>query len=261
MTEPVPSEESQQEPPAAPESDVNRELARAVGELTAGGPPSKQQVSDLVRLSARSAKEAGTQAVTSGRWITEVLLDVAGHLNVRDVETLRAHYHGKDGPELAEALVRNASRMSAAVGAATGAIVAASQLSLAAWATLPIELLAETLIVVSVELKLVSELSAIARQPFTGGITERASAAARVWADNQGQRPGRRTRGDLGMLGRQARIQLTSQMQKLLMRRAGRNIWSLLPFLIGAVAGGELNRRATLQLGDRVARSYGLRRL
>jgi hypothetical protein len=199
--------------------------------------------------------------VTSGRWLAEVLLDVAGHLTVRDLETLRTHYHGKDGPELAEALIRNASRMSAAVGAATGAIIAASQLSPATWATLPIELLAETLIVVSVELKLVSELAAIARQPMSGGITDRASAAARVWADNQGQRPGRRTRGDLGLLGRQARAQLTSQLQKLLMRRAGRNIWSLLPFFIGAVAGGELNRRATERVGERVAASYGLRRI
>jgi hypothetical protein len=253
MTEPGP------ESPTTAEREIHQELARAVGELTAGGPPSRSQVRDLVQLSARSAKEAGTQAVTSGRWLADVVIEAAGHLTVRDLDTLRAHHRGKDGPELAEAVVRNATRMSAAVGAATGAVIAASQITPATWTVLPIELLAETLIVASVELKLVAELAAIARQPLNGSITERGQAAARVWAENQGVRPGRRMRGDLGLLGRQARAQLTSQMQKLLLRRAGRNLWSLLPFLIGAIAGGELNRRATQRVGERVSMAYGLR--
>jgi hypothetical protein len=253
-TPPDPAPEPEIDQPSA----VDQELARAVGELTGAGAPTKSQVAEVMSLAVRSAKQAGTKAVTSGKWATEVLIETAGHLPVRDVETLRAHHKGKDGPELAQAVIRNASRTSATVGAATGAAVAASQVAVAGWATLPIELLAETLIVVAVELKLVSELHAIAGQPFTGAMSDRANAAARVWSDNQGVRPGRRAKGDLGWLGRQARAQITSQMQKQLMRRAGRNLWSLLPFLFGAVAGGELNRRATLRVGEKVARSLGL---
>ena len=37
-------------------------------------------------------------------------------------------------------------------------------------------------------------------------------------------------------------------------RRTLRNTTSLLPFLIGAVAGAEVNRRATAGLGDAVVR-------
>lgn len=246
--------------PAEPvPDDVHGELARSIGELTGDEHPSPTKVKDAIILAGRSAQQSGVKAVASGRWLADIVIQTGGHIPVRDLQTLREHYDGKEGDALAEALVRNSSRTSAAVGAATGALVAASQLTLATWATLPIELLAETLIVVAIELKLIAELHAVVGRPFDGTVTERATAAATVWSDHQGARPGTRAKvGNLGMVARQAHRQLSAAVQRRVMRRAGRNLWSFLPFMIGAAVGGELNRRATLAVGRKVAQGLGL---
>jgi hypothetical protein len=244
---------------ATSETDVHGQLAKAIGELTGDGEVGHRKVTDAIVLAGKSAQQAGVKAVTSGRWLTDIIIQTGGHIPVRDLATLRMHHDGKEGQELAEALIRNASRTSAAVGAATGALVTASQLAVATWATLPIELLAETLIVVAIELKLVAELHAIAGHPFQGTMSEKATAAAEVWSENSGSRPG--TRGKLGNLGfaaRQAHRQLTAAVQRRVLRRAGRNLWSFVPFMIGAAVAAELNRRATMSVGRRVARTLGL---
>jgi hypothetical protein len=44
------------------------------------------------------------------------------------------------------------------------------------------------------------------------------------------------------------------------LRRFGRNVSSLAPFLAGAVAGAELNRRETRSLGDALTRDLRPRR-
>jgi hypothetical protein len=239
--------------------DVHGDLARAIGEIAGDEHPSPTKVKDAILLAGKSAQEAGVKAVASGRWLADIVIQTGGHIPVRDLGTLVEHYDGRQGTALAEALVRNASRTSAAVGAATGVAVAASQLAVATWATLPIELLAETLIVVAVELKLVAELHAVAGRPFEGTVSERATAAATVWSDNSGARPGTRAKvGNLGYVARQAHRQLSATIQRRLMRRAGLNLWSFLPFLIGAGIGGELNRRATLSVGRKVSGLLGL---
>ena len=48
------------------------------------------------------------------------------------------------------------------------------------------------------------------------------------------------------MLGGAAR----REIRQRLMRRAGRNVTTFAPFLTGAVAGAELNRRETRRLGE-----------
>ena len=64
--------------------------------------------------------------------------------------------------------------------------------------------------------------------------------------------------GDL--LGRGARQEVTRLVRRRLMRRTLRNTSSLAPFLLGAIAGAELNRRATASLGDAVVRDLAARR-
>jgi hypothetical protein len=270
VTTPVPTEPSEPTGPAGPpgangqtgvpgQTDVHGELARAIGELAGDAEPGHRKVTDAIVLAGKSAKEAGVKSVASGRWLADILIQTGGHLPIRDLATLRMHHGGKEGQELAEALIRNASRTSATVGAATGALVTASQLAVAGWATLPIELLAETLIVVAIELKLVAELHAVAGHPFEGTVTERATAAAQVWSDNSGARPGTRGKlGNLGLAAREAHRQLMGAVQRRILRRAGRNLWSFVPFMIGAAVAAELNRRATQVVGRRVARSLGL---
>ncbi|MGH9243488.1 MAG: hypothetical protein ACRD29_04075 [Acidimicrobiales bacterium] len=241
-----------------PAADVDRQLARTIGEL-AGEKPEPRRVRRFVDLAARSARRAGVVAVASGRWFAEITLESAGHLPVRDLETMRLHHRGKDGQELAAALVRRASLSSAAVGAATGALATASQATPATWTTLPFELLAETLLVVGIEMKLVAELHAVAGRPIGGNIGERGAAIARAWSESRGIRPGELLAGGkLDVVGRQARNQLTAVLRRRLVARTGRNLGSFVPFLAGAVAGGALNRRATAKLGRKVAASLGV---
>lgn len=241
---------------------VDAELARAVGAV-GGDTPSREQLGKVLTLSARSARSAGLGAVTSGRWLTEVTLDAASHLPVRDLATLRDHFDGLDGPLLAGALIRNASLTTGAVGGITGAIAAASELTPATWTALPFELLGETLVVVAIEMKLVAELHEAAHRPLEGSLAERGSAIAQAWSESRGIRPSdlvhrplRSTASDL--VGRQARGHLTTQLRRRLLLRAGRNITSLAPFMAGALAGAGLNRRATRKLGSEVASSLGI---
>ena len=47
------------------------------------------------------------------RWMADTVADVAPHIPVRDLETLRRHFPGLDGDALAERLIRNAARATA----------------------------------------------------------------------------------------------------------------------------------------------------
>jgi hypothetical protein len=237
---------------------VHQELAETVGRLAGTERPSPSTVGRLSNLAVRSARHAGVSAVASGRWLADVMIDAAGHLPVRDLDTLRAHHEGKDGAALAEALIRNASLSSAGVGAATGALAAGSETIPATWLTVPIELLVETMIVVAIELKLVAELHTVAGQPLQG-LAQGGAATATAWADGRGikstdlLRPGR-----LDLLGRSARNRLARTLRVRLVGRVGKNLASIIPFLIGAAAGAVINKRATDKLGHKVAASLGL---
>jgi hypothetical protein len=243
--------------------DVDGELARAIAE-SGSGKLSREQVSRVLTLASRSARTAGVKAVTSGRWLADVSLDAASHVPVRDLATLREHFGGLEGPLLAGALVRNASLATATVGGITGGLAAASQMTPATWTALPFELLAETLVVVAIEMKLVAELHEVAHQGMRGTMGERGTAIATAWSESRGlrtsdlvSRPLRTTAAEL--VGRQSRSHLANALRKRILLRAGRNVTSLAPLLAGAAAGAELNRRATRTLGTKVASSLGIK--
>jgi hypothetical protein len=260
------------EPDPRSGSQDNTALARAIAAAGDAG-DDKQKLGQLVGLVMRSARAAGAKAVTSGHWFADVALEVAEHVQARDLAALRAHHRGLAGPLLAGTLIRNAARTTAAVGAATGALAAASETTPATWGTLPLELAAETLVVVAVEMKLVAELHEAAGLPLPTGMREKGTLVAKSWADGRGVHPqdmmsvlqaartgatGPLTGAAAGLLGRSARDQLAQQLRRRLMRRAGKNVVSLTPMLIGAVAGAALNRRATRRLGLDVAASLGI---
>ncbi len=249
------------------------ELARVLGEAAGGREaPTKGQLKRIATLAGRSAKMAGTKAVASGRWLSEVAVDVPSHLPLRDLGTLRTHHDGMVGPYLARNLVRNASLAAGAVGASTGALAAASTTNPAGWASLPAELLVETLVVVGIEMKLAGELHEAAGYAVAHDLRAHGPLLAKAWAEVRGIEPSDLVRlarpgpGRAGfaaqtaseLLGRSARDQLALQIRRRLMRRAGRNTMTLVPLMAGAVAGGELNRRATRRFGLTVATTLGI---
>lgn len=229
------------------------DLGRAVGAL-ASGDHDHHSVGRTVALVRSSMRAAGTRSVATGRWLSEVVLAAAPHLPARDLATLRAHHGGRSGPELADALIRNAARTTATMGAVAGAVVGAEELVPPTWLALPAELVVETLAVVAVEMKLVAELHAVYGRPVTGTPAERGVSVARAWAERRGVTAHKLVQaGGLGQsLGRSTRREVTRLLQRRLAGRALRNLPTLAPLLAGAVAGAEINRRATRSLGEDV---------
>ena len=200
----------------------------------------------LTSLLAAAGRSAGGRAAVSGKWLADVVTDYAPHVPVRDLLTLREHHGGRSGDDLADALVGAAARATASIGAAGGALAA---VQLAAPPTLlaaPVQLAAETLAVVAIELKLVAELHVVHGRAPVGTRAQVATAYLMSWAGKRGIDISKGPPSLAAVLGTAARQQLRSRV----LRRLGRNMSTMAPFLAGAVAGAELNRRATRALGD-----------
>ena len=222
----------------------------------ASAPSDAAGLGRMAQALASSAKTAGGRAVATGQWLAGVLVDVAPRIQVRDLSTLQAHHGGLAGAELADELVRYASRTSAAIGAAAGAVISAGQLAPPAWIAMPFELAVETLAVAVVELKLVAELHEVFERPVRGTASERTTMLVKAWAERRGVNA--RTLAAPGGLaeafGRGTRNELVKVVRRRLLARLGRNLSTLAPLLAGAVAGAEVNRRATRSLGEAVVR-------
>ncbi|HET6953389.1 MAG TPA: hypothetical protein VFI47_23625 [Acidimicrobiales bacterium] len=227
-------------PPESPAADADAaapETAARLRELTA------------------SARRAGRRAVISGRWLADTVVDVAPRLPVRSAAALSAHHGGLTGDELARSVVRAAGRVSGGLAATAGGVIAAQELSIAGLVLVPFELAAVTTLVVVTEVKLVTELHHVAGRPLPGGPRRRAEAAVVSWMSGRAGPPDpvvATVRGDV--LGRAGRAQLRTALRA----RFTRNLSALAPLLTGAVAAGVINRRATLDIGGRVARDLGL---
>jgi hypothetical protein len=246
-----------------------------------GGPPDRdadQQVDDVPGVIARlvsgdatdrttrarllrrltvamtaSARRAGAAGVASGRWLTDSVVDIAPHIPVRDAVTLSDHHDGLKGDALAASLVAAAARATGAVGVAGGLV---SSLEMAAPPLLlssPVQVAAETLAVVAIELKLVAELHEVYGQPAIGTPAVKTAAYLGAWTRRRALEPGPGRPGLTATLNGAARREL----RRRLMRRAGTNMTTVIPFLAGAVAGGSLNSRETKRLAERICRDLG----
>jgi len=231
---------------------TDRDLPERLGK-TAGGDLDHRSSVGVARA---SMQRAGKGAIGGGRWLAETVLEMIHHIPVRDLATLQEHHGGATGAVLAGELVRNAARATAAVGATTGALASLEDMSPPAWIVLPVELALETLAVAAIEMKLVAELHEVYGRPVPGHGSDRALRLAGAWAERRGVTAETFvTGGGLGqVMGRGARNEIMRLLRRRLMRRTARNASSLAPFLIGAVAGAEINRRATAKVGDAVAR-------
>ena len=235
--------------------DTEEDLGRAVGGL-AGGKADRSTLAQVARLARTSMKAAGAQSLATGKWLAETVVDVVPHIPVRDAATLSAQHGYLTGDRLAEQVIRSASHSTAGLGAVAGALAGAGELFPPSWVAIPGELLVETLAVVAVEMKLVAELQEVYGMPVTGTASQRSWAIVQAWAESRGVTPAALLRpgGLAQVFGRGSRRELARVLQRRLARRAMRNMSALAPLMAGAVAGAELNRRATRALGEKVAR-------
>ena len=227
-------------------SDLGKALQQLTGEL-----PAAERRAALRRLVvglARSARAAGVARATSSRWLVEVALQVAPHLTVRDLPTLVEHHHGLTGDDLADSLIRTASRVSAGIGAGAGALATVEYAAPPALLGAPVQLVAETLAVLGVEIRLLAELQVVYGQPVTGPRSDRAVALLTAWASGRGVDLLRLSGGASTVLGQVTRRQLRERLR----RRLGRSLTAFGPLLTGAVIGAELNRRGTRSFGESV---------
>jgi hypothetical protein len=182
------------------------------------------------------------------RWMADVVIDMAPHVPVRDLETLRKHFPGLDGDDLADRLIRNAARATAGVGAAGGGVASVEWVATPTLLSAPVLLAAETVAVVAIELKLMGELHEVYGQPVTGSPAQRAVTLIQSWSSQRGVNPllpGVGIASVLGMAGRR-------ELQHTILRRFGRNLTTFGPMLTGAAVASYLNGRATRNLGERV---------
>ncbi|MGW0433161.1 hypothetical protein ACWDV4_11560 [Micromonospora sp. NPDC003197] len=182
------------------------------------------------------------------RWLVDTVSDIVPHIPIRDRETLRRHFDGLDDDALAERLIRNAARATAGIGAASGGVAAVKWAATPALLSAPVLLAAETVAVVAIEIKLVGELHEVYGVRFPGSGTQRAASMIHSWASQRGINPMVPGVGVGTVLGTAAR----NELRETLLRRFGRNLTTLGPFLTGAAVASYLNRRATRKLGDQI---------
>ena len=193
------------------------------------------------RRRQEGAGSAG-RGVTSGlSWLTAQVVAMGPRLQIRDQATLRAQFPGRTDDEIAGLLVERAARATATVGGATGAAAALPVLP-----AFPVEVAAETLAVVGIEIKLLAELHEIYGLPASGSATDRARAYVGAWASRRGVY---QVDGGLLLI---AGSPLARQLTRRLAARVRRSAFSLSPLLTGALAGALLNRRETRRLGRQI---------
>ncbi|MEX5719231.1 hypothetical protein, partial [Geodermatophilus maliterrae] len=213
--------------------DVVGAVAAAVGRR--GGEP------------ATGRTEGEDPGRSPGTVLGDLLTTAAPWLPIRDAARLRAAFPGRSDEEIADALVTRASRLTAAVGAATGGLSAAQWFAPPSLVALPLELGAETLVVAAVEVVLLGELHELAGRPARGDAAERATAYLASWTQQHAVDAS--TEQGLGALVGTAGLRA---LRRRLSRRLARNLGSAAPLLVGAALGGRGNLKATETLARRV---------
>ena len=236
--------------PAAPTDDGR------VGEIVAQfTDPTKAQsrgeqarvLGSLSKALLVSARSAGRASVLGGRWLTDLLIDTAPRIPLRDRATLQAQHPGVSDEELAVALVAAAAKATGAVGAAGGALAAVEFTAMPSLITTPVQLAAETLLVAVIEVKLIAELHEVYGAAVGGTPRQRAMAYLVAWTNRRGLDPLDPAGLQLALGGAAKRA-----LRVRLIRRAGRNLSTLGPMMTGAVAGSVVNHRETRRLGEEV---------
>jgi hypothetical protein len=243
------------QPTAADES-----VAAAVAKLTQENLPAAERRSALGQLAA-GLRSRGFRDVFRPKaamaWLSDTLIDIAPRIPLRNIVALRQQHPGMNDDQIANRIVRNASRTTAGIGALGGGIAAVEWAAPPALLTAPVVLAAETLAVVAVEIKMLGELQELYGQPVGGTTPQQAMALVHAWATRRGVSllsPGRAMTAVLSTAARH-------ELRDRLIRRFGRNLTSFGPLFTGAAIAAYLNRRATRTLADQIRRDLASRRV
>jgi hypothetical protein len=189
-------------------------------------------------------------------WISDTVVDVAPRIPLRTLAALRAQHPGLSDDEIADRVVTQAARATAAIGAVGGGLTSVEWVAPPTLLTAPALLAAETVAVVAVELKMLGELQELYGQPVPGGSAQKAASLVQAWASRRGVNllvPGRAVTAALGTAARK-------ELRDRLIRRFGRNLTTLGPLLTGAAVAAFLNRRATKHLAAEIREDLRKRR-
>jgi hypothetical protein len=230
------------------------ELADLVVQLVSGK-VNRQNMLRLARLLGRYVRVGRKGVRLNGKGIVDLLMYIAPRLPVRTPEQLQSAY-GVSGGSLAGKVIKGASRSSAAVGGATGALATAGELAPPLWLTLPAEILAETILVTAVEMRLIAELHGLFDVPIEGTPDERAQAIVEAWSTRRGVNMKKLKKSGVSELERDRGVakHVTGVVKRKLIGRAMRNLGTLAPLFVGAAIGAETNRRSTRDIGNAIIR-------
>lgn len=212
---------------------------------------------DVKRLATllRQYLKVGRKGVTfNGKGLADLLIYIAPRLPVRSLDTLHKSYGGVTGGTLAGQVIKSSSRSSAAVGGITGALATAGQFAPPLWLTLPAEIIAETLLVTAIEMRMIAELHEVYGLPLVGTQEERGAAIIEAWSSRRGVDMKKLTKNGRSELTRDGGVTkgLARVVKRKLMMRATRNLGTLAPLFIGAAIGAETNRRSTRDIGNAI---------
>jgi hypothetical protein len=235
--------------------DLSGVVVRLIGEAPEDDAVRASRLRRLGFLLSTSARRAGAVGMASGQWLTDKLVEVAPQIPIRDAETLRAQHEGLYGDALAWALIEAAARGTGAVGAAGGLLSSVELAAPPLLLTAPVQVAAETLAVVAIELKLVAELHELYGRAAVGTPAVRTAAYLGAWTRRRALDPASGRAGLSGLISAGAR----KTLRRRLVRRAGENAVTLVPFRAGALAGASLNARETRRLGQKIASDLGAR--
>jgi len=195
------------------------------------------------RAAWRRVDAARRRAGWGTGWLAAQVTAMAPRLRVRDQAALGEQFGGQSAEEIADALIEGAARASGAAGGVAGMWAALPVLT-----AYPVEIAAETLVLVGIEIKLIAELHEAYGRPASGNFAERMGAYVASWAHRRG----------VSMIPGGVVLAAGSPLARLLRRRlaarAGRSAFSLGPLLTGAAVGAFLNSRETRRLGREIRR-------
>ncbi|WP_405978207.1 hypothetical protein [Streptomyces sp. NBC_00158] len=187
-------------------------------------------------------RKGGEGAKAAALYITDLIIENAPRVPVRDLATLRAQFPDLGPDRLADKLIAGAANGTSTVGAGIGAAA-----MLPVPPAMPAELAAEITGVAAIELKLIAELHEVYGQRPPGGLKDRSLAYLTSWTQERGIDLTKPTTLNAALGG-----QMKRELRQQIMKRMFRNLPNLMPFMVGAAVGAVMNRRDTRKLAEKV---------